>query len=96
MRSGALAGKLRKRTQRGVLTGVESGMARTIYDRYRDGKTGRLVTRSTWKRSKAQWRHTRYVRERVPLKVRKIIELPPPEEPEREEEEEYEGAFDSP
>jgi hypothetical protein len=71
--------------------------------RYRDRKTGRFVSKSTWKRSHARGGE-RYKREnparyhRPPREEEEPEELPEPfEEPlEEEEEPEYAGAFDSP
>jgi hypothetical protein len=53
-------------------------VTRTIY---RDRKTGRFSSKSTWKRSKAKG-GDRYVRQRVKVKVKakKRPPLPPPEE----------------
>jgi hypothetical protein len=74
--------------------------------KFRDKKTGRFVSKSTWARSKAHG-GTRYVRERTVSEKKK--KLPEPEEFtqeeidraieeefEEDEEAEYEGAFDSP
>lgn len=77
--------------------------------RYRDTKTGRLVSKSTWTRSKAHG-GTRYKRERREKKVEEEPRRKRPREPElseaeleelieeqiEEEEEEYTGAFDTP
>jgi len=73
--------------------------------RYRDTRTGRFVSKATWKRSRAhggsRYRRVRIapVSDRHPKKAGPVraAALPEPEERyEKDEEIEYGGAFDSP